>query len=456
MLSPRLRSSPTRPRRSAPRLEMLESRQLLTVNFNQNLDVLTITGDRRNNTVAVSDTGTNANNNISVTGDGATFTSGSHVREIIINTQNGNDNVTYNLSNLIAGSPRKITLTAGSGNDRFALTTGNLNSSLDLSSDMGSGNDTATVNVNGDIASPSELLPITVVNLKVDGGSGNDTTNITTQGAVRGAQVSVNATGSSGNDRIAVALNSDLIPASGFLVPQRLASATVTADGGSGNDTITLTHNGIVRNATLGLTANGGSENDRITVNHTGDTDSVVGILASPSLSLTADGGTGNDTIVSSVQGGLNFGATLTANLTGGTGNDRITYSQSGNISATSRASWAIDAGSGNDTVNATYDGVLNGRLLLTADGGPGNDTVAVNVNAGAGSTGQVGAAGNTATVRGSAGNDMLTFAVRRNGFPNTLSSTAVVIGDAGRDTSRRTFATVNGDPSNETDISIV
>ena len=78
-----------------------------------------------------------------------------------------------------------------------------------------------------------------------------------------------------------------------------------------------------------------------------------------------------------------------------------------------------------------------------------------MNTGAGSPATGRVGDVGQTAIVRGGTGNDILTFGVRRLGGAAT-AVTAQVIGDAGNDQGRRTNATVNGDPSNETDTSIV
>src|SRR4051812_41125747 len=96
--------NPRRTRRNpAAHLEWLEDRRLLTVNFTQVADVLTVSvSGPINNTVVINDSGLGgAAGNITATGDGANFSAGSHVREIIVNTDAGNDKITYNLNNTL-------------------------------------------------------------------------------------------------------------------------------------------------------------------------------------------------------------------------------------------------------------------------------------------------------------------------------------------------------------------
>ena len=72
----------------------------------------------------------------------------------------------------------------------------------------------------------------------------------------------------------------------------------------------------------------------------------------------------------------------------------------------------------GNDNITVDYDGELDGKLDLQAEGNWGNDIVAVNLHLDAGSSGKVLGSddpdhGGAAVVTGDLGDDNLTFAVR-------------------------------------------
>jgi hypothetical protein len=110
--------------------------------------------------------------------------------------------------------------------------------------------------------------------------------------------------------------------------------------------------------------------------------------------------------------------------------------------------------GSGADTIASAYSGKLDGTYVynLAIDGGSGNDNIADLVNVGAGSTVTVGsAAASPAVVRGGTRNDTIQYVV--NVDPSAVQGqvNAVVVGDSGKDTTRRS-SNVQTDPTNEFD----
>src|SRR5262245_5087309 len=109
-----------RPRRSAPMLESLEGRQLLTIAFSYDpaTSVLTLTGDGGANSVTIDDDGTDNANSVTVVGDGSMFVPSGPVREIVYNAQGNNDRLNYRLNGDLGPSiKRRITADMGSGND---------------------------------------------------------------------------------------------------------------------------------------------------------------------------------------------------------------------------------------------------------------------------------------------------------------------------------------------------
>src|ERR1043166_4643199 len=92
------RNGTSRPR-FRPQLETLEDRCCPSVNVSVLFgNTLVVNGDSADNTVTITDAG---NGNISALISGATGTatgSGSAIKNVIINTRGGSDNVTYNLN----------------------------------------------------------------------------------------------------------------------------------------------------------------------------------------------------------------------------------------------------------------------------------------------------------------------------------------------------------------------
>ena len=194
-----------RSHRTAPRLESLEGRRLLTVqvSYDPATDILTIDGDGNASSVVVQDLGTDSSGALTVRVDGTTrFISSisSPVRQVRFDGEGDDDTLTYNL-------------------------TGNLAVDRRLYLDGDSGVDTLRANVNGDI--------------------------------LAGAHLAFEFYGNTGNDRVDLNLFNDVDVSSG-------GDLTVDLDGDTGNDAFDLDYAGEL-DGVIHLDVHGGWDNDTLT-----------------------------------------------------------------------------------------------------------------------------------------------------------------------------------------------
>jgi hypothetical protein len=258
-----------RPRSSAPTLESLEGKQLLTIAFSYDpaTAVLALTGDGGANVVTIDDDGTDNAGSVSVVGDGSAFVPSGPVREIQFDAQGGNDRLTYNLNGDLGQSiSRRISADMAAGIDRFVA---NLNGDLLTGSDLefnvqgGAGNDVVRVNAAGDVDVQSDAT----LALNFQGGAGNDDMRSNLRGEVDG-RILIDQDGGTGNDRVEANLifdtgssgrvgdvgspasirggaGKDAVRFAVFTDPNdaHLVRVDGTVDGGAGNDRCNRTSN---------------------------------------------------------------------------------------------------------------------------------------------------------------------------------------------------------------------
>ena len=260
----------TRRRRvaSAPRLEHLEGRRLMTAAPTQvgikemaasGYNELKISGTNKADVITINDNGSTAAGNVTVTlGNGTTYTSQSAISVIEVAGAGGDDNVTFNLTGDIV-SAQSVLVDLGAGNDHFtANIAGNINTAngLDLEAYGDAGNDSMTVNQTGQTLAGA-FVPY------MEGDAGNDT-------------LVYNGTGN-----IAAG-----------------ASVTPEFSGGAGNDNIKATYSGVIQgNYIYNLSADGGAGNDNIAedVNVLAGSTGMVGTNSTTPAAV--EGGAGNDNV---------------------------------------------------------------------------------------------------------------------------------------------------------------
>jgi hypothetical protein len=252
-----------RPHRSAPMLETLEGRQLLTIAFSYDpaTAVLTLTGDGGANVVTIDDDGTDNANSVTVVGDGSAFVPSGPVREIRFDAQGGNDRLTYNLNgDLGASIKRRIVSDLGAGRDRFAA---NLNgdllgeSALEINARGGTGNDNVRVNANDDV----DVRPDARLALTFRGDAGADDMRTNLRGEVDGS-ILIDQDGGTGNDRVDVNLTLDA-GSSGRVGDVGLPAVVL---GGTGRDRLrfaVFTDPNDAQVVRVDGTVDGGAGNDR-------------------------------------------------------------------------------------------------------------------------------------------------------------------------------------------------
>jgi len=297
----RNRSRPQPRARFVPQLEALEDRNCPSF-IGVRGNTLLIMGDPTADTVSITD---NGNGTITGTIDGQSAT-GTTINHVVVHTRGGDDTLTYTLT-----SP--------------------LTSPLHLQIDMGSGNDSATLDF-----SPGVMD----TRLKVDftGGNGNDT--LTTMfGAVTNSKVNFRSNLGKGDDTFDNTLLGNIVGDSAvrFLV-----------QGGKGADTLGFhaANTNIDAGAKLDVNLFGGKGNDTINVDYQG--------VLNGKLRLNADGGPGDDTITANLT--LNAGSTgeLRGHMRGGPGNDTLTFNVIDNSGGMADVDAFVSGGPGMDTITNT------------------------------------------------------------------------------------------------------
>ncbi len=469
-----------------PRLEALEDRWCPSCDIQLLGGTLTILGDAVNNAVAIVDNGP-AGLNVQCDGTTSNFTQpinqvvvrtglGADTvsyrvtnpnwgrREVLIDTGQGNDSVTFEAANGLTtptGQARpEIEVLLGDGNDRATVRLGAITHGLKFSGDCGQGDDRFVVFLNGSLSGP---VPVHFDLLGRDGAdrlgvfAGNpdfDPDDLDSLLPTHGSPVTLNLQGGTGNDVATVEYGfmdvtapqawtldtgegNDLILA--VLVDMNVdAPIGVTALGGAGDDRILVETVAFVHSV-LTVSVDGGNDNDLITSDHV--------VLGNGTMVLNSLGGNGDDVIFQLYNGVVS--GTLLGNTDGGNGADVIrvelgfefqfepdfgTLVAPLNIAAGARLIYNLNGGNGDDTLNVTYVGRIDGQLFVRTDGGHGNDRILANTfHVNALSRGQL-----SAQFLGDAGDDRLEAQLRfitveqvpgsppvRIGFSSTLAPLA-------------------------------
>src|SRR5262245_10485274 len=161
-----------------PGFECLEERTVLNATALFNAGTITITGDKKSDTVVIKDEGNvDATKKVTVfiNGQQVLQVGGRDVSAINFNMGKGNDTVQYDLTETLVGlgepgSPRSVTGTLGQGNDTFTSSVQKFLASGQLAINVQGqdGKDAMTMNMNGDIFGVGKL------DVTFDGGKGKD------------------------------------------------------------------------------------------------------------------------------------------------------------------------------------------------------------------------------------------------------------------------------------------
>jgi hypothetical protein len=229
--------------------------------------------------------------------------------------------------------------------------------------DDGAGN--VTVNCNG-MTKVSTFSGVSIINIR-GGNKGTDIISYDLTGALSGPRV-VNVQGGKGNRILNVMVGANL---------KSGASLQFNENGGRGNDVINFTDMG--------------------------------NLQAGSSLQFNSHGGRGNDTLNATLAGDVEAGSFLGLDLGSGRGRDVLHVSALNNVHIAQGALVDIvfHGGRTGDQESFDYAGKVDGMLAVTADGGGGNDQIAVNLTPTANSDGTI-----LANVNGGPGNDNLRLAI--------------------------------------------
>lgn len=216
-----------------PSFELLDARITPSVTVAQVGNELVVTGDQNPDVVRLFD---NGQGQVSGFATGVGFFVKNGIEKISVNTEGGNDDVEYTLTDYLhAGRQQKVYVGLGSnydpnaGDDRFYanLTDKSLaaGSRLDIGADGGGGNDYLFVNARNLSVRPTAVLKSTIV-----GGFGDDTLGQLYSGIDQGS-VTMRTHGQDGNDVIRQQMNF-------FAGSTGVTAGWVT--GGDGDDIVSL------------------------------------------------------------------------------------------------------------------------------------------------------------------------------------------------------------------------
>jgi hypothetical protein len=282
---------------------------------------LQVKGTNGADTVSIQDDGQGNITVVVTRADGTTQTfTGTDIRNIIVNTRGGDDNVTF-------------------------TQTGARSSSLHLFLNLGSGDDKANLDLSPGSTSGA-------LNIGVLGGRGND--QVTAQFGALGSAGGAGGTGASGSDLFFSAnLGRGDDTFTGTLAGNLLndSSARFRVAGAGGDDTLSLTAAGVNLDpaARLAIDLSGGGGGDNITVNTSGTLNGA--------LRVRAAGGSGKDTVAADLTSAAGSTGSLGAFVLGGRGDDTLTLNVAGPVGGgTGGGSFQalLDGGAGVDTCVST------------------------------------------------------------------------------------------------------
>jgi hypothetical protein len=196
-----------------PVCEQLEDRLVPSCSFSEpGGNRLVVIGDNTSNVIRIADNGAQSASNIIVQCDGVNWltTSQGGIKELLIYTNNGNDQVSYTLGgNLGTTSLRSITVSLGANDDIFVASIGgNLasGSQLRLTTDGGDNTDQIYVyatyfQIGGGVNLLSSGTVGSRMELNMAGGNGSDLIYTDFRGRVAAfSQLTVNLRGGTSND----------------------------------------------------------------------------------------------------------------------------------------------------------------------------------------------------------------------------------------------------------------
>jgi hypothetical protein len=219
-----------------------------------------------------------------------------------------------------------------------------------------------------------------------------------------------------------------------LVVGDAAANTVAITDLGGGRLTVAADGKTSVRTDVRSVLVVTGAGDDSVTYNvFAGTAANLTGVRL---VSVVA--GAGNDSV--SLDGSA-LNKSLTFGVNGGSGDDDISVSLQG-VALGNSVNLFLSGASGNDSVDVSADGEIDGLLNVRVNGGVGVDTLSADIDASAGSTGQV-----VGILAGSFGNDTLNMSVTGAGLGGLTSLTAIVNGGVGTDTAVTT--------ANVTEISI-
>jgi hypothetical protein len=225
-----------------------------------------------------------------------------------------------------------------------------------------------------------------VFRLNLDAGSGNDTVSLQMLGDVPTSLVDIDLGLGTGKNKLDVNSTATVSGGANFFLDIRGGGAS------SESDVVTTRFTNDVENARLIVTANLYGGNDSFT--NTFDLEEWD-VRQLGYVRFAIDGGDGNDTIALT-RGGtigpadIDPGGIFEVRLMGGNGNDKVNLDLGGNeennrgLFLTGRMIGNLDGGAGDDTVSADlsfgYDPASFGDLNLSLMGGSGNDKMNFNL----------------------------------------------------------------------------
>jgi len=316
----------------SPRVEPLERRLCLACTIDVKDDTLSILGDAADNNVTITHNGAG---NVTVVCDGDPAVAASGIKEIIVATGDGNDVLTLDVTGELT-SKLELSLDLGAGNDAADLDFAAIAAKLAVEADLGAGNDLFDVNLD------QEIMARGKAQLDVKGGAGDDTWNLSANEVRSNAKLQASFDGGDGNDTFKALLGDPM---------EAKAHVQISAEGGAGNDALTVdattfgTGADIADGAKLQVHLEGGAGTDTLNASYEGE---VAGMLQ-----LHLSGGEDGDTAVVNATTNATGKGKVQIHVNGDEGDDNLTL----NLTATGdtkHVKAAIDGGLGMDTCVAT------------------------------------------------------------------------------------------------------
>jgi len=177
--------------RFIPRLESFDDRSLPSVTITESGGFLQITGDNKDNTIAIMDDGTSNAGNVTVLADGQMFRSTVAIADIVVRTLGGKDTVDYTLAPGALVGSRTVVADLGRRPDSFAAHIDGVSVAPDchlvIQAFGGAGNDTFSLDAQNVNVGSNGVLEVDLV-----GGRGTDVFNVNYLPGVIDGTVAIN------------------------------------------------------------------------------------------------------------------------------------------------------------------------------------------------------------------------------------------------------------------------